>query len=106
MADLIMTAGILNIVKVFRDGLFLDLDFSVSLVDHQFAASVVNAVTKAETTITVEPVDIAAGKLQLKLSPANAAAIPVGKHTWSFRWTPTATGLTRTILAGTFEVRE
>ncbi len=67
----------------------------------------VNAVSeRRETTITVEPVADRRGQTSTELSPANAAAIPVGKHTWSFRWTPTATGLTRTILAGTFEVRE
>lgn len=108
MADLKITPGILNVTKVFRDGLFMELDFNLDLSEYTFAASVINAVTKAETTITVTPIDLAAGQLNLTMTPETASAVPVGKHTWAFRWTPPGPvppeGTLRTILGGTFEV--
>lgn len=108
MADLKITPGILNVTKVFRDGLFMELDFNLDLSEYTFAASVINAVTKAETTITVTPIDLAAGQLKLTMTPETASAVPVGKHTWAFRWTPPGPvppeGTLRTILGGTFEV--
>lgn len=103
MAELYLKPGVLNITKVFGDGLSVDLDFSIPLTDYTFEASVVNAVTKAETTITVSIVDLSAGQIKLAMSEAVAAGIPVGKHTWALRWTEPGKPK-RTVLAGAFEV--
>lgn len=105
MADLRQTPGVLNIAIVFEDELELTLSFNLNLTGYTFDATVVNAVTKAETVIRVSPVDLATGRIQLSMDATASRAVPVGKHRWALRWTSDS-GLTRTVLAGVFEVIE
>lgn len=102
MADLRQTPGVLNITIVAGDEMELDLSFNLDLSGYGFEGTVINAVTKAETALTITPVDLSTGKIKLSMDSTASRTIPIGKHRWALKWTSNAQ-LTRTVLAGTFE---
>jgi hypothetical protein len=81
----------ININIVAGDGLVMQFDASIDLTGYTFQVSVDDTFP----TITVSPVDLAAGKFNLVI-PENGPAVSTR---WRLRWTP-AGGVRRTAYAG------
>ena len=96
--------GRLNLALVQGDELGQLLDFSVDLSSYTFAADVSSTVTGDQVVaITVSPVNLAAGQVNISLTEAQTEALAAGTYAWRLSWTAPGT-VKRTAMEGFLEV--
>lgn len=104
MATVSATPGTLNVVVKQGRAVSQLLDFSIALTGYTFSAEIVSAVTFATVqALTVTPVNLATGQINVGLSAGNAANVAAGTYLWRLVWTPPS-GDARTALEGIWEV--
>jgi hypothetical protein len=104
MATVSATPGILNVIVKQGETVSQLLDFSIALTGYTFAAEIVSAVTYATVaTLTVSPVNLATGQINVGIDNSLAVNVAAGTYLWRLVWTPPA-GEARTALEGIWEV--
>jgi len=91
--------GAVDIEFLQGDSFTFQLDFNLDLTGYTFEAAIVlGDGTGTEVAMTVTPVDLAAGQIEVQLSAALSETVPRGINSWYLRWTVGAE--VQTILAG------
>lgn len=96
--------GRLNLALIQGDELGQLLDFSVSLSGFSFQADVLSTVTGDQVvSMTVTPVNLSAGQVNVSLTETQTAALAAGSYSWRLSWTAPGS-VKRTALEGVLEV--
>lgn len=104
MATLAVVPGTLNLTVKAGEAVSQLVDFSISLTGYTFSAEIVSAVTYATvSSLTVTPVNLATGQVNVGLSQGDAEDVAPGTYLWRMIWTPSG-GNARTALEGIWEV--
>jgi hypothetical protein len=104
MATVSTLPGTLNVTVKHGDELSQLVDFSVDLTGYTFEAEVVSAITGSSVgAVTVSPISLASGQVNLAMTETVCDAIAPGSYLWRLIWTAPGSSR-RTALEGIFEV--